>query len=280
VTSIDLADVLTNDMAFPAGAPRDKLLDTLFTALVSPDPVVRDDTAYPIFATWIGRGEFDESLEAIGDQVATLLGHPEIQARTFATLVLGWVIRRDTVAGVVPSEAARRWRSAFDGWWSAETDIRGYDDDLGWLHAIAHGADTVRAFALSPHSTNADLTSLLSLCARRVLTPTDYLFAHAEEDRVAYAMAAALSRVPSGDDATRWLTPVAQTIEAGEPGPVPPFASNTLRTLNSLYVATHRGVVAYNPVTQERSEPLTAPAQTEVLARLAEILRMPSYWLA
>lgn len=265
-------------MQVPVDTSREELLDVLISALASPDPAVRDDTAYPIFAACVARGEFDDALEALGDRLTSLFDHPQIQARTFATLVLGWVIRRDTLVELVGAEVIARWRSAFDSWWAGEKDLRGYDDQLGWLHAVAHGADTVRAFASSRHCGSAELQSLLALCAQRVLTPTDYLFAHAEDDRLAYALATVLAR-PQLTDAVGWLAPIAKAMDEGEPGPVPPFASNTIRTLNSLYVAVHRGVVEYHPVTRERSVAHSPASQSEVLLQLADVLRRPSYWL-
>jgi Protein of unknown function (DUF2785) len=278
MTSVDLAAVLANEMQVPVDTPREELLDVLISSLASPDPAVRDDTAYPIFAAWVARGEFDDALAALGDRLTSLFDQSQIQARTFATLVLGWVIRRDTLVDLVGAAAIRRWRSAFDFWWAGEKDLRGYDDQLGWLHAVAHGADTVRAFALSRHSGPAEVQSLLALCTQRVLTPTDYLFAHAEDDRLAYALATVLAR-PQLTDAVGWLAPIAKAMDEGEPGLVPAFASNTIRTLNSLYVAVHRGVVEYDPVTRERSAAHSPASQSEVLSELADVLRRPSYWL-
>jgi hypothetical protein len=250
------------------------VIDALFADLASPSPALRDDTVYPLFAEWIRSGAFDDSLIAIGDRAAEMLGSSEIQARTFATLIQGWTVRRTALLGL---ELPDRWRSAFDSWWLAEKDLRGYDDQLGWLHAIAHGADTVRAFALATTSPD-HLSSLLSLVVARLLTPTDYLFAHAEDERVAYALAVLLSR-PLLPDPVSWLKPVAAAFAAGEPGPVPAWVSNTQRTLNSLYVAVHRGVVVYS-VASEPSGPQVSASRDLILDRISDVLRDPSHWLA
>ena len=42
------------------------------------------------------------------------------------------------------------WLAAFTSWYPAETDLRGYDQKLGWLHAVAHGADLLGAFGRCP----------------------------------------------------------------------------------------------------------------------------------
>jgi hypothetical protein len=95
--------------------------------------VVRDEQAYRVVATWIRRGVLDDRLAALGDAMVERLRHPEIQARTFAPLILAAVLERH-----LPSE--RRWLEEFTSWWPAEEDTRGWDDHLGWLHAVAHGA--------------------------------------------------------------------------------------------------------------------------------------------
>ncbi|WP_437090494.1 DUF2785 domain-containing protein [Streptomyces sp. enrichment culture] len=44
-------------------------------------------------------------------------------------------------------EAAERWCAGSTAWYPAERDTRGWDDSLGRLHAVAHGADAAAAFA-------------------------------------------------------------------------------------------------------------------------------------
>ena len=62
--------------------------------LASPDPVVRDETAYEQLAGMIRAGALDDRLVEIGDAMAERFTHPEVQARTFAPLVLAAVVRR------------------------------------------------------------------------------------------------------------------------------------------------------------------------------------------
>lgn len=276
--AIDWAAVLDTDCAVPANRPLDALVAELTAMLTAADPHVRDDTAYPILVTWIGRGVLDGTLGDLGDTIAAMHTHPQIQARTFATLALGWVIRRDAVAGEVDTATVRRWRDEFAAWWLAETDLRGYDDRLGWLHAIAHGADTVRALARSPRLDATDLAGLLDLSTARLLAPTDYLFAHGEDDRLSYAIASILTR-PELADRTGWLVPVAEALSAVVPGPVPAFAANTFRTLNSLYVAVDRGVTWYHPQTREPSPVTSPPDRAEICAAIADVLRDAVYYL-
>lgn len=276
----DWAAVLSDDFAVPSGRPLPDLLDEACGMLASPDPQVRDDTAYPVLALWTARGVLDEYLTTLGDRMAGALHHAEIQARTFAAMILGWVVLRDARTGTLPADRVPRWRDTFAAWWSGETDLRGWDADLGWLHAVAHGADTVRAFGRSPRLAGADLAGLLDLAVDRLLADAGYLYAHGEDDRLAYALATVLSRpeVEAGP-ATAWLDRVDAALRAGEPGPVPAWAANTIRTLGSLYVFTHRGVCWYDPGTGAPGPTATLPHSGAIADRIAAVLRQIWYGL-
>ncbi|MFF4833223.1 DUF2785 domain-containing protein [Streptomyces sp. NPDC001315] len=240
-----------------SGAPRAAALDALVTDLRSPDPVVRDDRAYVTAVRWIPDLDPAERHQ-LGDRMAVYFTDPVPQARTFAPLILARIVE------------AGDWRAAwwrpFADWYPAERDLRGYDPALGWLHAAAHGADLLAALARHP---GQDPLRLAQLAVDRLLAPTDHLFDAMEDDRIAYALA----RILSGQELTAarsvaWLEPVAEAFRTGEPGPVPAWVSNTVRTLRMLYVLADRGVRTRN--TDEPPRPVTHREQ--VLEALADTL--------
>ena len=165
----------------------------------------------------------------------------EVQARTFAPLILAAAVERDRAVCVLDCATVHRWREAFAAWWPAETDIRGWDERLGWLHAVAHGADLAGALGASPRLGVPDLTGLLDLVGRRMVTPTEYRYAQMEEDRIARALARILARPQLTEaDATGWLALVDELFDTGEPGPLPVPVANTLAVLRALYVMADR----------------------------------------
>jgi hypothetical protein len=84
--------------------------------LRSSDPHERDEVAYVSLAGWIAAGDEDLDLVGLGDTMASRLADRKIEARTFAALVLGEVVERDTVTGVLEPGVVRRWRDAFAAW--------------------------------------------------------------------------------------------------------------------------------------------------------------------
>ncbi len=248
--------------------------------LASPDPAVRDRTGYNLLYRHIRDGKADGSLRTLGDRMAEQLGHPEIQARTFAALGLACAVPRDEVTGELATADVRRWQDAFTAWYAGETDLRGHDDTLGWLHAVAHGSDTIEAFARSRHLGSADLVALLDLARQRLITPNDLLFADGEDDRLSNAVTTVLCRTElTVDDATGWLKPIEVAFGERTPGPFPPWVSNTIRTLNSLYVANHRGVRFFVHAGQESAAPRRPPHHATIAVAIADCLRVPMSYL-
>jgi len=240
----DWAGVVAADFALP-DADLGPVVDDLAAALASPDPVLRDEQAYAVSVRWIVGGHLDDHLTELGDRMSRTLRHPEIQARTFAVLVLALAVHRDITAGTADAAAVRRWRDAFADWYRSETDLRGWDERLGWLHAVAHGADALDEFGVSPRLGRADLVELLDLAATRLITPTDDLFAEQEDDRLAYAMTRLLARPElTEEDAVGWVAGIRKVLETRPPGPMPAQIANTIRTLRCLYVMVDRGVHA------------------------------------
>lgn len=236
---IDWAAVIEQDFAVPDNLPA--AFDELVAMLAAADPRVRDDQAYLVVVSWIRRGVLDGRLVAVGDIMVKRLGHPEVQARTFAPLILAALVERDAAMNLLDPPTVLRWRDAFAAWWLAETDIRGWDDRLGWLHAIAHGADLAGALGSSPRLPAADLAGMLAMVAARVVAPTWYRYAQMEEDRVARAIIRILARPGlTTAGATGWLSIVDRLFATAEPGPVPIPVANTLAVLRAVYVMADR----------------------------------------
>jgi hypothetical protein len=230
----------------PESADLNVSLAELLDMLAAPDPNVRDGRAYRTLVDWVRSGALDSRLTMLGDTLAGRLTHPEVQARTFAPLILAAAVDRDRTAQVLDGDTVRRWRDALTAWWPAERDLRGWDERLGWLHAVAHGADLAGALGASPRLAVPDLIALLHLVGRRTVAPTQYRFAQMEEDRIARALMRILARPQlTESDATGWLSRVDELFDNGGPGPLPPPVGNTLAVLRALYVMADRHAVVH-----------------------------------
>lgn len=247
------------DYAIPADRDLEELTGELSRALADPDPGIRDGAAYSVLFTWIERGVIDGPRRlALGDEMAARFDDPEIQARTFAPLVLDMLVSQ--------GDFRPEWVDALARWYPAEEDLRGHDEDLGWLHAVAHGADLLGVFG---RHAEVDPVRMLELAAARLTAPTAHVWDQLEDDRLARAVARVLTRPDlSEDDATAWLGVVADEFGADDIGvPVPAHLSNCLRTLRMLYVLADRGVRM-----SRDGVPVPLHHGEAVKARLAEVL--------
>ncbi|WP_433675469.1 DUF2785 domain-containing protein [Microbacterium gorillae] len=240
-------------------APSETELAMTVAALRSADPAERDDIAYPQLVRWIPLLT-DARRLALGDTMVTRFTDPEVQARTFAALVLAKVV----AAGTLRAE----WIAAFTRWYRDEDDLRGYDSALGWLHAVAHGSDLLAALGQHPA---VDPVPLLALGAARLLEPTAHVFDAMEDDRLGFALALTLTRPELTErQAVDWLDVIAERFESGTPGPVPAEISNTMRTLRVVHLLAARGVRPH----WGEPEVLALPHGAAVGERIAEVLRI------
>jgi Protein of unknown function (DUF2785) len=229
-------------------------LAALVNDLRSPDPAVRDDRAYTVLAERIGSGREDAYLAALGDAGAALLGAPEIQARSFGALLLAAVVERVNLLSTSSPEHSEnpttvraldvvRWLALFVTWYPAEADLRGYDEQLGWLHAVAHGADALGVFGGSPLLGPADLVMLLDVAIERLREPTWQHLTQQEDDRLALAVMSILvrDRIPA-QDVHAWLDRLAATWRAASKGPRSAQVDNTTRFARALQLQLTLGV--------------------------------------
>ncbi|MFE9560167.1 DUF2785 domain-containing protein [Streptomyces sp. NPDC006487] len=242
---MDWKSVEAADCAVPGGGSMDDLVCELSRALADPDPLVRDGAPYTVLAVWIARGVIGRSRRLeLGDEMAARFTDRRIQARSFAPLVLEMLV----AAGDFKAD----WVEAFEDWYPAEVDLRGHDERLGWLHAVAHGADLLAGFGRHPEVAPV---RMLDLAAARLTAPTDHVYEQMEDDRLARAIARVLTRTDLSErDSVGWLDPVADRFGADRIStPVPAHLSNCLRTLRLLYVLADRGV---RPAGELPAEPL------------------------
>ncbi|GAA2820968.1 DUF2785 domain-containing protein [Kribbella solani] len=253
----DWAQVRDNGYEVPTDRPLEVLVAELVAMLRSPDPVVRDRQAYFTLATWIERGVLSTGqLRALGDEMVARFADSEVQARTFAPLVLDAIV----TAGVFEPS----WVPPFERWYVAEADLRGYDEKLGWLHAVAHGADLLGTLGL--HSA-VEPVQMLRLGIGRLLTPTAYVLADLEDDRLGYALAATLTRTDLNDeDVTGWLDPALRALSNPPVEGIRPEVTNTIRTLRALYVLADHGVRVRDRIT-------VIPRRDQVKTKLVDVLR-------
>lgn len=235
----------------------DAALARLLDDLAARDAQVRDEGALGELVEAIMSGEVTaEQSVAVGDRMLRHLRHQEIQARTFAPLILGVLVE--------VGEWDDRWFEQVRDWYLGEDDLRGHDPERGWLHAVAHGADFFGAVARGRRRPAAEVLDVL---ARRLQEPTPWVWRDQEDVRLAYALALALIEDP---EATTWLDGLAARLSAVT-GPPPAWAANTLSTLQALALGLDQQILV-------DGEPVTAPDLGSTRTAVLEVVQASQPW--
>ena len=261
----DWGRIRAAEFAVPEDRSVADLVAELVDMVASPDPRVRDETAYAALATWIEAGVVPaEQLRGLGDLMAGRLDAEPVQARSFAALVLDVIVSTRDVCDP-------RWVDAFEGWYANEPDVRGYDVTLGWLHTVAHGADLLGSLGRRPEVVPR---RMLDLAVARMLAPADAVWHDQEHDRLAYAIGTTLTRTDlTEQDAVRWLNPVHDLMAGDSSGPVPARVSNTLHTVRMVHLLVGRGI-RLSP-----DEVAPVPNQALVLQAVVDALHPATPWM-
>lgn len=206
--------VRDSDFAVPAGHALPDLTEELLGWLGSPDPVLRDETAYVTLAHWLSRGHYPpDALLDMGRRMVQNLrqglgevGTDSVFLRAFSVLILGEVVAVDGKRPEFVRSLLEIWRMDALSYFFHERDVRGFVDGRGWAHALAHAADCLGAFAAHPSTDAQGLESLLDSVADRLLERGAEVFIYGEDERLASACLQVLRRTElSGEAVDRWL---------------------------------------------------------------------------
>lgn len=251
------AEGAANGYAVPEGLHPPDALDELMGMLSSEDPEVRDTQAYSTLAHWTRAGHFDTVLRELGDEAAYGLSNESVLVRSFSALVLSEAIRRDRLAAVLPEHIVAIWMECWMRWYPNEPDVRSFEEDVGWIHSVAHGADVARELALHAIMSNDELRHLMENLTERLKSLPIHLN-QTEDDRLALAILAVFSREDyEPEDVEEWAGTYRRLWTDLEPGLISPGPALAVRILHSLHTLLHLGAtvegVMLRPAYPERT---------------------------
>jgi len=189
-------NIAENEYAVPQGHDLIDLTEELLGYLGSADSELRDDIAYRTFYQWIFKLELydPEMLRNIRDVLMDNLfvglrqDHENtVLLRSFSALVLSLIIYYDNQKQFLEQEEFDLMLDAILRYFEGEHDLRGYDQKLGWVHATAHAADLLQLCIRNKKTEDENHEFILQSIANKLLAPTDVIFTHDEDERLALA---------------------------------------------------------------------------------------------
>jgi hypothetical protein len=194
--------IITNEYAVPMGFAVATLTPELLSYLGSPDPDLRDETAYTILGAWINRGYYShmelwEMAIVLLNNLTIGLGEQQsdtIFLRSFSLLVLTEIVYNDLTHPSLSESEVRQLLEQGLAYFKAEQDLRGFDYEKGWMHAVAHAADFF--FVLAQHSkiTVSDLARIMNALGEKITAPVTHVYLYGEEERLVRTVMGVLQR--------------------------------------------------------------------------------------
>lgn len=198
--------------SLPDDAERERLAGALVACLASPDPALRDGLAFEGLTHFFrAKALSQQAMREIRDELAALLVGPPGKgfARPFAAIVLAEVARADRLTPFLTETERRQLLDLATAYLAGVSDYRGFDDQEGWRHGVAHGADLLLQLSLNPLIEGADLDRIRSAVAAQI-APDGHSYTFGESARLARPILAIAQRSTySEGEWSSWLQSVA-----------------------------------------------------------------------
>jgi hypothetical protein len=208
--------IAKNKYNVPEHESADALAREMSGLLASPDPELRDDLAYSIYARWIYRNYISPAtLIALTDEWRSNLkdgigesGTSSVLKRSFSALCLSMMAEREAKTPFMGEMRYHQLVGDAVAYLQSERDLRGYDAKVGWIHANAHTADLLQGLAHSSLLNKEEQDKIIAAIATRLSTAPE-VYTQGEQDRMAAAVVAVVRLPAIGQTAVDdWLTQI------------------------------------------------------------------------
>lgn len=168
------------------------LLTNLYRFIGDKDPILRDGLVYPVFAHLLHDNVLEK--EQLKNITKKLLSNEyllfdldndielSVLIRSFSMLqltILLYVHNRDSLFD--ENEITDIYNGLID-YFKKETDVRGFIEDAGFLHSVAHAVDTFKELVKAKEIKDYQLKTVMDVIQTKFDT-SDYQFIHDEDER-------------------------------------------------------------------------------------------------
>ena len=187
-------------------ADADALAEPLLQCLNSPNPELRDNIGYGLFSTWLRNAQISVDrkqflLQQLSANLSSATRELSLQ-RSFSALIISELLRADAIDAFMTATQREQLLQASVQALRDEQDFRGFEDELGWVHPIAHLADVLWRFSLHP-ALSEDQAALILIAIGNKVSAAENFYHFNEGDRLARPIAILLRR--DALSSTAWL---------------------------------------------------------------------------
>lgn len=180
---------------------RDKLIYTTFYYLTKDGYLNHQQMTY-LIETCLGKNKLFLGIGSTNDD--------SVFTRAFSTLVIALILDRDREERFLSEEMALKAMESSILYLQQEEDTRGYVEEKGWAHSIAHGADLLTEAVKHPLFDLALASECLNIIGGCILKETAFI--DEEDERLIYAVIALLEKRMDENLLTEWIANLSNKV--------------------------------------------------------------------
>ncbi|RCX23863.1 uncharacterized protein DUF2785 [Fontibacillus phaseoli] len=220
-----LQEISENEYKIPEGISIDTLVCEMMSSIGSVDSELRDSLIYMTLYYWTIRNEISpeimkEMLYTCLDEDHLFLGLGENESdtvftRAFSVLVVPLALTCNTQINFLTEEDIQYTFDKITTYFHQEKDFRGYVEDKGWAHAVAHASDALESIVNSSYVRADGLLTVLELILEKTHVSNPY-YIHLEDERMTNVIVTIINRnVLSDEQLMNWIRRVGTYPETG-----------------------------------------------------------------
>ncbi len=175
-----LISVSKNDFNLKEDETLNEYLDLLLEYIGDEDMELRDNLIYTTFAYWIEEKKYFSS-EELRKLLNTVLDNnhafykigstddSSVLKRSFSILLVNPIISAHLEKKFLTNEEIIKTKDLLLDYIKREKDLRGYDDEKGWMHSIAHAMDGILAILQCEETTEDICKEVLEVIEIKLL---------------------------------------------------------------------------------------------------------------
>lgn len=194
---------------------KSQLAKDLLTSIGDHDSFIRDGLVYPTLANLLyydnlPKEEIIEITRILISDKGMKFDMPNyydfsVLTRSFSILTLVIIVYRQRNDKILPDELFNELYSEFLDYFQNETDFRGYVDEVGWAHSVAHSADLFKQFFKCNELGEKEFKIMFEHIKNRFMINT-YVFISDEDERMVTAIVEGIYRnVLSKEFLIEWI---------------------------------------------------------------------------
>jgi len=242
-----LLEIKNNEWKIPEGLDYYQFTLELMGYIGSTDPVLRDELVLSVLWTLITEDKLaKEELESLLELCLSekhlykglgLKEDDSVFNRAFTVLIVGVIVRyhNSVEGGVLPEAIMAKAFDSVTQYVRQENDPRGFVDEKGWAHAIAHSSDALKTLALCDFMKEKHLNEVLNL-VREKMTIGYHAFDCEEAERMAVVVNNVVDRkILSEATISEWVRSLETYNKPEEYPEAMAWRENTKDLLRSVY---------------------------------------------